>query len=316
MASVNFVPAVHDDCESVASAAVHGDCESVASATKNRTYTKKNFPVYNYVDGARLVVDVSQADLQNLYGRAVGIVKHVVNITKSSTDSENVYTPLKFHDALSWLPKHIAWQNIMVRLGDTDGPFALLGDIWNSSDELFSFAQYHAATLGKVLLDFTDNDAPPHKNSCWIQLHNVLPPKANDCHPKVRKTLFKTEIIPIHTGHIMYKKNLFILSKAISKPVDHIIANAESNRIYMHDRLKVPVTTTPSTPPTKHDTAVPAAPVKKKPAAYATTSPSDKAAGSGASTFPEGMTPQQLQFAMQLAMQMASQMAPHKVLRS
>lgn len=302
MASADFVSAIHDDCE------------SVASATKKKTYTTKNFPVYNYVDGERLVAAVSQADLQNLYGRAVGIVKHVVNFTNSaSTGSRDVYTVLKFHDALEWLPEHTAWQNIMLRLdsGDKDGPFALLGDIWNSSDELFSFAQYHAATLGKVLLDFTNYDAPPHKNSCWIQLHNVLPPRASDCHPKVLRALFNTDSIPTHSGHMIYKRNLFTLSKAIGKPVADIIANADSNRIFMHERLNVPVTTTPSTPPTKHAAAVPAAPVKKKHAAYVTTSPV-KAAGSGASTFPEEMTPQQLQFAMQLAMQMAAQMAPHR----
>jgi len=299
MASVDFVPAVSID-----------DYESAASATKKTTYTEKSFPVYKYVGGKRLVVDVSQADLQNLYGRAVGIVKHVVNFTNSAAvGSRDLYTGLKFHNALDWLPEHTAWQNIMLRLGDKDGPYALLGEIWNSSNELFSFAQHHAATLGKVLLDLTNYDAPPHKNSCWIQMHPVLPPMASECHPKVLRALFNTDSIPTHSGHMMYKKNLFTLAKAVGKPVAEIIANAESNRIFMHKKLKVPDTTTPSTPPTKTTVAVPTAPVKKKPAAYATTSPV-KAAGSGASTFPEGMTPQQLQFAMQLAMQMASQMVP------
>ena len=280
-----------------------------------KTYTTKSFSVYKYVGGERLVVDVSQADLQILFGRAVGVVKHVVNFTSSaSTGSRDVYTVLKFHDALDWLPEHTAWQNIMLRLdpSDKDGPYALLGEIWNSSDELFSFAQHHAATLGKVLLDFTNYDVPPHKSSCWIQLHTVLPPRASDCHPKVLRALFGTDIIPNHSGHMMYKKNLYTLSNVVDKPVAEIIANAESNRIFMHTKLKIPyITTTPSTPPTKITAVVPAAPIKKKPTAYATTSPV-KAAGSGASTFPEEMTPQQLQFAMQLAMQMAAQMVPHK----
>jgi hypothetical protein len=295
------------------------DCKPIASGAK-KTYILKQFPVYKYVDGERVIFDASQSDLQKLYGCAVGYMKHVLNVTNSTAaaaaaaGSANGYTILKFHDAFSWLPNHVAWQNIIVRLnsGDADGPFALLGDIWNSSSELFSFAQHHAATLGKVLLDFTNNNVPPHSKSCWIQLHNVLPPRASDCDPEVRCAIFNTGDVPAHSGHMMYKPNLNTLSKTIGKSVDEIIGNAESTRVYMHQKLKVPlpVTTTPSTPPTKHAATVPAAPVKKK--VTSDTTSSDKAAGSGASTSPDGMTPQQMQFALELAMRMAVGMAQHK----